>query len=139
MDAVSRFERANPPAYRMQDIRKVERGEASLATIRRIEAVRNGAVHIPVREEGRRHAASSAMGWAHFGDKQLASAVRETSLPHGHVRFYQASAEHDEMPEPVFSTNREHMAHQALQRANPLRFIDLLKEHVLKLKLKPKL
>jgi len=133
MDAVSRFERANPPAYRMKDIRRVERGEASLATIRRVEAVRNGAVHIPVREEGRRHAASSAMGWARFGDRHLVSSVRESSVPDGHVRFYRTVADQEGKREQVFSTDREHMAQLALQIANPLRFIDLLKEQVLKL------
>ena len=133
MDAVSRFERANPPAYRMKDIRRVERGEASLATIRRVEAVRNGAVHIPVREEGRRHATSSAMGWARFDDRHLASSVRESSVLDGHLRFYRTGADQGEMPEQVFSTDREHMAHLALQSANPLRFVDLLKEHVLRL------
>ncbi|OLP57672.1 hypothetical protein BJF92_07065 [Rhizobium rhizosphaerae] len=64
MDAVSRFERANPPGYKMKDIRRIERGEASEALRRRVEAVRQQAVHVPTRPEGLRHAAASAAGWS---------------------------------------------------------------------------
>ncbi len=64
MDAVSRFERANPPGFKMKDIRRVERGDASETVHRRVEAVRRQAVHIPTRPEGLRHAMASAASWS---------------------------------------------------------------------------
>jgi len=70
MDAVSRFERANPPGFKMKDIRRVERGDASETVRRRVEAVRQQVVHIPTRQEGLRHAVESAAGWS--GQLQIA-------------------------------------------------------------------
>ncbi|MFW8584166.1 hypothetical protein ACOJBM_02105 [Rhizobium beringeri] len=42
MDAMSRFERANPPGYKQKDIQRVERGIASENLRRRVEAGKDG-------------------------------------------------------------------------------------------------
>ncbi|MFW8642772.1 relaxase/mobilization nuclease domain-containing protein [Rhizobium beringeri] len=49
MDAMSRFERANPPGYKQKDIQRVERGIASENMRRRVEAARTGAIHSDTR------------------------------------------------------------------------------------------
>lgn len=64
MEAVSRFEQANVPGYKLKDIRRVERGTAPESARRRVEASRSRAIHIPTREEGRKRANEVARGWA---------------------------------------------------------------------------
>jgi hypothetical protein len=60
IQAVSRFERANPPGYKLKDIRRVERGVAPEHIRRRVDAVKSGAVHVPTREEGKKRALAVA-------------------------------------------------------------------------------
>ena len=63
MEATSRFEKANPPAYKLRDVRMMERGDAPESARRRVEAVQTSAIHVPKRAEGRAHAAKAAAGW----------------------------------------------------------------------------
>ncbi|EIM30294.1 LPD7 domain-containing protein [Microvirga lotononidis] len=63
MEAVSRFEQANVPGYKLKDIRRVERGLAPESARRRVEAAQTRAIHIPTREEGRKRANEAARGW----------------------------------------------------------------------------
>lgn len=84
MEAPSRFEQANPPGFKLKDIRRVERGVASEATRRRVEAVRQRAVHVPTRPEGRARAKSVAEQW-----RQLAAgSLVEPAQAAGTTRFY---------------------------------------------------
>ncbi|WP_404294199.1 LPD7 domain-containing protein (plasmid) [Microvirga sp. RSM25] len=63
MEAVSRFEQAHVPGYKLKDIRRVERGTAPESARRRVEAAQTRAIHIPTREEGRKRANEVARGW----------------------------------------------------------------------------
>jgi len=63
MEAMSRFEQAHVPGYKLKDIRRVERGTASESTRRRVEAAQTRAIHIPTRKEGRKRAHEVARGW----------------------------------------------------------------------------
>nr|WP_181377355.1 LPD7 domain-containing protein [Ochrobactrum sp. LM19]AJW30025.1 relaxase (TraA) [Ochrobactrum sp. LM19] len=58
-----RFEQAHHPSYRMSDIQRYQRGVATPAIQRRVEAVRNRDVYVPVRPEGRQAAYKAAAGW----------------------------------------------------------------------------
>jgi hypothetical protein len=66
MEATSRFEKANPPAYKLRDVRMMERGGAPESVRRRVEAVQTNAIHVPKRAEGRAHAAKAAAGWRSY-------------------------------------------------------------------------
>jgi hypothetical protein len=66
MEATSRFEKANSPAYKLRDVRMIERGDAPESVRRRVDAVRTNAVHVPKRAEGRAHAAKAAAGWQFY-------------------------------------------------------------------------
>ena len=91
MDAVSRFERANPPGYTMKDIKRVERGEASETVRRRVEAVRTGGVHVPMRIEGKHHAEAVARAWSATSRDALPSTLTpEPPQRPGLVRLYRA-------------------------------------------------
>ncbi len=91
MDAVSRFERANPPGYKMKDIRRVERGEASETIRRRVAAVRDGEIHVPTREEGRQRAEATVRAWSDMSRTAFSSdfALEPPQQP-GMVRLYRA-------------------------------------------------
>ena len=73
MEATSRFEKANPPAYKLQDARMIERGDAPESVRRRVAAVRTNAVHVPKRAEGRAHAAKAAVGWQFYSAAESAT------------------------------------------------------------------
>ncbi|MBA8904128.1 LPD7 domain-containing protein [Phyllobacterium sp. P30BS-XVII] len=89
MDALSRFERSNPPAYKLKDIRRVERGVAPESVRRRVDAVRSGTPHIPTREEGKKRANEVLQGWRAV-EAIAASKSFEPALAAGATRLYRA-------------------------------------------------
>lgn len=124
MDAVSRFERANPPGYKLKDIRRVERGIATENVRRRVEAMQNGAIHIPVREEGKRRAAASAHGWGHMA-AIAPPAVPEIAPEAGMLRLYRAERPGTRSPAPIFTRDRAQAAELALRYGGTLNFLDV--------------
>ncbi|NTJ51559.1 relaxase/mobilization nuclease domain-containing protein [Agrobacterium rhizogenes] len=124
MDAVSRFERANPPGYKLKDIRRVQRGIASDNVRRRVEAVKNGAVHIPVREEGKRRAVASAHGWGHVA-AIAAQAVPEIAPEAGVLRLYRAERPGSRSSAPIFTRDRAEAVEMAQRYGGALSFIDV--------------
>jgi hypothetical protein len=126
MDAVSRFERANPPGYKMKDIRRVERGEASESTRRRVEAVRNGVIHMPTRDEGKRHAQATAIGWNGEAERVAASPYRpEPPRRPGIVRLYRAERQDARSSAPLFTRDRDVAAQRVVRDGGVLRYIDV--------------
>lgn len=126
MDAVSRFERANPPGYKMKDIRRVERGEASESTRRRVEAVRDGIIHIPTRDEGKRHAQAAAMGWNGAAERVAARQHRpEPPQRPGIVRLYRAERQAARSSAPLFTRDRGVAAQRVVRDGGVLRYIDV--------------
>ena len=75
MEATSRFEKANPPAYKLRDVRMIERGDAPESVRRRVDAVQTNAVHVPKRAEGRAHAAKAAAGWHSYSAAESAAEI----------------------------------------------------------------
>ncbi|NTG64769.1 relaxase/mobilization nuclease domain-containing protein [Agrobacterium rhizogenes] len=124
MDAVSRFERANPPGYKLKDIRRVQRGIATDNARRRVEAVKNGAVHIPAREEGKRRAAASAHGWGHVA-AVTTQAVPEIAPEAGVLRLYRAERPGSRSLAPIFTRDRAQAAELAQRYGGALSFIDV--------------
>lgn len=126
MDAVSRFERANPPGYKMKDIRRVERGEATESTRRRVEAVRNGIIHIPTRDEGMRHARAVAIGWNGEAERVVARQYRpEPPQRPGIVRLYRAERPGARSSAPLFTRDRGVAAQRVVRDGGVLRYIDV--------------
>ncbi|MFK0333893.1 LPD7 domain-containing protein [Rhizobium sp. NPDC090275] len=126
MDAVSRFERANPPGYKMKDIRRVERGEASENTRRRVEAVRDGIIHIPSRNEGKRHAQAVAIGWNGEAERVAATPYRpEPKQRPGVVRLYRAERQDARSSAPLFTRDRHVAAQRVVRDGGALRYIDV--------------
>ena len=124
MDAASRFERANPPGYKLKDIRRVHRGIATDNARRRVEAVKNGAVHIPVREEGKRRAAASAHGWDHVA--AITTQTPAESTPEaGVLRLYRAERPGSRSSAPIFTRDRAQAAELAHRYGGVLSFIDV--------------
>jgi hypothetical protein len=64
MEAVRRFDQAHAPAYKLKDVKMVERGIAPPNVRRRIERVQNHEIFSPTREEGRRRAQEAARQWS---------------------------------------------------------------------------
>jgi hypothetical protein len=126
MDAVSRFERANPPGYKMKDIRRVERGEATESTRRRVEAVRDGIIHIPTRNEGKRHARAAAIGWNGEAQRVATGHYRpEPPQRPGIVRLYQAERQGTSSSAPLFTRDRHVAAQRVVRDGGVLRYIDV--------------
>lgn len=127
MDAASRFERANPPGYTMKDIRRVERGEASDTVRRRVDAVRNGEVHVPTREEGRRRAEATARAWSEASRATSAAGFRpEPPQRPGIVRLYRAErAGQPPSSQPLFTRDRASAAQIAIRHGGTLRYIEV--------------
>ena len=124
MDAMSRFERANPPGYKLKDIRRVERGIASENARRRVEAVKTGAVHVPTREEGKRRAVAVESGWSH------AAAIASQSLPEtapqaGVLRLYRTERPGTRSSAPIFTRDRAEAAELAHRYGGVLTYIDV--------------
>ncbi|ENN83805.1 hypothetical protein RHSP_41157 (plasmid) [Rhizobium freirei PRF 81] len=131
MDAVSRFERTNPPGYKMKDIRRVERGEASESIRRRVEAVRNGVIHIPTRDEGKRHAQAVANGWNGEAERVTATQYRtEPPRRPGIVRLYRAERPGARSSAPLFTRDRGVAAQHVVRDGGVLRYIDVPVEAV---------
>ncbi|OCJ22159.1 LPD7 domain-containing protein [Rhizobium rhizogenes] len=124
MDAVSRFERANPPGYKLKDIRRVQRGIATDNARRRVEAVKNGAVHIPAREEGKRRAAASAHGWGNV-TAIAAQTGPEIAPEAGVLRLYRAERPGSRSSAPIFTRDRAQAAELAQRYGGALSFIDV--------------
>jgi hypothetical protein len=124
MDAVSRFERANPPGYKLKDIRRVQRGIATDNARRRVEAVKNGAIHIPAREEGKRRAAASAHGWGSV-TAITAQTGPETVPEAGVLRLYRAERPGSRSSAPIFTRDRAQAAELAQRYGGALSFIDV--------------
>ncbi|QRM32761.1 LPD7 domain-containing protein [Microvirga sp. VF16] len=88
MEAVSRFEQAHVPGYKLKDIRRLERGTAPESARRRVEAAKTRAIHIPTREEGRKRANEVARGWQAVAIAQASSP--EPTLAPDSIRLYRA-------------------------------------------------
>ncbi|NTA59881.1 relaxase/mobilization nuclease domain-containing protein [Agrobacterium tumefaciens] len=127
MDAASRFERANPPGFKMRDVRRLERGEATESTRRRVERVRHGEVHVPTREEGRRRAELTARAWSDASRITLAEGYKpEPPQRPGIVRLYRA--ERPGQPassQPLFTRDRAAAAQIAVRDGGTLRYIEI--------------
>jgi hypothetical protein len=105
MEAVSRFEQAHVPGYKLKDIRRVERGTAPESARRRVEATQTRAVHIPTREEGRKRANEVARGWQAVAIAR-ASGPEPTQAPDT-IRLYRAErAGAPTSSAPLFSPDR---------------------------------
>ena len=63
MENVRRFDQAHTPAYKLKDVKMVERGIAPPSVRRRVERVKSRDIHRPTREEGRRRAQDAARQW----------------------------------------------------------------------------
>ncbi|PPC89066.1 MAG: hypothetical protein CTY36_16120, partial [Methylocystis sp.] len=86
MENVRRFDQAHAPAYKLKDVKMMERGIAPPSVRRRIERVKNREIHRPTREEGRRRAQDTARQWRNVA----AISTRSASPPPapGAVRLY---------------------------------------------------
>lgn len=124
MDAMSRFERANPPGYKLKDIQRVERGVASQNVRRRVEAARMGAVHIPIREEGKRHAVAAASGWSDVAAMALRSPTQFAPDP-GVLRLYRAERPGTRSSVPLFTRDLSAAAELARRDGGTLGFVDV--------------
>ncbi|SOC81765.1 Relaxase/Mobilisation nuclease domain-containing protein [Ensifer adhaerens] len=131
MDAVSRFERANPPGYTMKDIRRVERGEATERVRRRVEAVRNGDVHLPTRKEGRLRAEHVARSWSDMsGTTSSSTLTPEPPQRPGYTRLYRAERSGAQSlsassAAPLFTLDRASAAQMVLREGGMLRYLDV--------------
>ena len=127
MDAVSRFERANPPGFKMKDIRRVERGTATETVRRRVEAVRKGDVHVPIRQEGRRRADAVAQSWSEMAETQVSSTFKpEPPQRPGLVRLYRAERSGASLSSaPLFTLDRASAAQIVVREGGTLRFLDI--------------
>ena len=104
MEAVRRFDQAHAPAYKLKDIKMMERGIAPLSVRRRIERVKNREIHKPTREEGRRRAAEAAAQWKAVSIRR---GVTLPALAPGAVRLYRAEAVNGaDQRAPLYATER---------------------------------
>ncbi|OEC93583.1 LPD7 domain-containing protein [Rhizobium sp. YK2] len=125
MEATSRFERANPPSYRLKDIRRVEKGIASDRVRQRVEAVRTGAVHVPVREEGKRRALGAARGWNEVAAIS-SQPVPEVAAEPGVLRLYRAERPgKPRSPAPIFTRDRAEAVGIAQRHGGTLGYVDV--------------
>ena len=124
MDAMSRFERANPPGYKLKDIQRVERGVASQNVRWRVEAARISAVHIPIREEGKRHAAAAASGWSDAAAMALRSPA-QLAPDAGVFRLYRAERPGARSSVPLFTRDLSAAAELARRHGGTLGFVDV--------------
>lgn len=84
MENVRRFDQAHAPAYKLKDVKMMERGIAPPSVRRRIERVKNREIHRPTREEGRRRAQDTARQW-----RNVAATLPRSAPPApGAVRLY---------------------------------------------------
>ncbi|WP_349963355.1 LPD7 domain-containing protein [Rhizobium sp. ZPR3] len=124
MEATSRFERANPPSYKLKDIRRVEKGIASERVRQRVDAVRTGAVHVPLREEGKRRAVAVAQGWSEVA--AIASqAVPEVPVEPGVLRLYRAERPGTRSSAAIFTRDRAEAVELAQSHGGLLGYVDV--------------
>jgi hypothetical protein len=125
MEALSRFERANPPGYKLKDIRRVERGIAPDNVRRRVEMVRDRAVHVPVREEGWRRASTALQGWAEV-EAIAAKQSIEPALAAGATRLYRADRPGAALTSaPLFTRDREAAIRMAAKTGGIVSYVDV--------------
>ncbi|SCB39037.1 LPD7 domain-containing protein [Rhizobium hainanense] len=133
MEATSRFERANPPGYKLKDVRQLEKGNASERVRQRVEAVRTGAVHVPVREEGKRRAVAAAEGWSEVAAMSAQSAsfvassqaVREVPVEPGVLRLYRAERPGVRSSAPIFTRDRAEALELVRRHDGTLGYVDV--------------
>lgn len=130
-DASNRFERSNPPAYKLKDIRRVERGVASDNVRRRVDAVLSKKPHIPTREEGSKRANEVLQGWRAV-EVIAASRTFEPSLADGATRLYRAdrpgaasSAKASLTNQPLFTRDRAAATRMAERSGGSVSYIDV--------------
>lgn len=110
MEAVRRFDQAHAPAYRLKDVKMMERGNAPASVRRRVERVQTHEIYRPTREEGRRRAAETASHWKSLRDWRAASLP---PLAAGAMRLYRAETDAAKAHRsPLFAVDR------ALAKAN---------------------
>ncbi|AZG79029.1 LPD7 domain-containing protein [Methylocystis rosea] len=85
MENVRRFDQAHAPAYKLKDVKMMERGIAPATVRRRVERVKNREIHRPTREEGRRRAQDAARQWRNVA---ALSPPRSPPPAPGAVRLY---------------------------------------------------
>lgn len=125
MEATSRFERANPPSYKLKDVRRVEKGIAPDRVHRRVEAVRTGAVHVPIREEGKRRAVAAARGWSEVAAISIQT-VPEFPVEPGVLRLYRAERSGaSRSPSPIFTRDRAEAVELAQRYGGTLVYVDV--------------
>ena len=86
MENVRRFDQAHAPAYKLKDVKMMERGIAPASVRRRIERVKNREIHRPTRDEGRRRAQDAACQWRGVAAMSARSTLPPLSA--GAVRLY---------------------------------------------------
>lgn len=92
MENVRRFDQAHPPAYKLKDVKMVERGIAPPSVRRRVERVKSWEIHRPTREEGRRRAQDAARQWRNVAT--LSTRGAPPPAP-GAVRLYRLDSRGD--------------------------------------------
>lgn len=104
MENVRRFDQAHAPAYKLKDVRMMERGDAPPSVRRRIERVRDREVHRPTRPEGRQRAEEAAREW------RAVAGERYSELPpaaEGALRLYRFEREEaSQHRNALFTTDR---------------------------------
>jgi len=131
MEAASRFEQANPPGYKLKDIRRVERGQASESVRRRVEAVRTSVVHVPSRPEGREKARAIAGQWQAFAP----TAPAEPPIAQGAVRLYRADRPGAaQTSAPLFARDRAAAETMAARSGGSVSYVDIPIERLGELK-----
>jgi hypothetical protein len=124
MDAMSRFERANPPGYKLKDIRRVQRGVASETARRRVEAVKTGAVHVPTRDEGKARVVAAANGWSQIASV-ASQTVQQIQVEPGVLRLYRAERPGTRSSTPIFTRDRTEAVELAQRYGGTLSYIDI--------------
>ena len=125
MEALSRFERANPPGYKLKDIRRVERGIAPDNVRLCVDAVRDRAVHVPVREEGKQRASAALQGWREV-EAITAKQSLEPVLAAGATRLYRADRPGAALTSaPLFTRDREAATRMAKRTGGSVSYIDV--------------
>ncbi len=146
MEELRRFEQANAPAYKLKDVSMTERGEATEAQHRRLEAAgrtwnraKGGwepverSVHIPSRAEGRRRAHETAHQWRAMSDGPQFSP--EPPLSSDALRLYRA--EKPDQPRraaPLFTNDRAKAEAMAASRDAKLFYVDVPKSRLEEIK-----
>ncbi|MGA9600825.1 MAG: relaxase/mobilization nuclease domain-containing protein, partial [Methylocystis sp.] len=133
MEAVSRFDQAHAPAYKLKDAKMVERGIAPESVRRRVERVKTREIHRPTRGEGRRRATDAASEWKSLAARR---AVVLPPLAAGAMRLYRAEALNGGPHRaPLFSVDRALAeAYAAKGGASRLVYLDVPAERISELR-----